>query len=142
MVIHTYVRNDKTKTSSIKPQLQIRIKVKEAILQIVKSYLHTNLCLQQFILLLILFSSVFIALDCSTAFCLISLRAFMKSARSSLLLFDWGIASMHYLQNTECALSPISFIRREIQQNKNHTIFTWSSKHLCVLFISAFTPSL
>ena len=32
------------------------------------------------------------ALDCSTAFCLTSLRAFMKFARSNLLLFDEGIA--------------------------------------------------
>lgn len=44
------------------------------------------------ILLLILFSSVFIALDCSTAFCPTSLHAFMKFARSNLLLFDGGIA--------------------------------------------------
>ena len=40
------------------------------------------------------------------------------------------------------SFSPISLIRREIQQNKYHNIFTWSSRHLCVLFISAFTPSL
>ena len=40
------VRNDRTKTSNRTPQLQIGIKGKEALRQIITSYLHTNLCLQ------------------------------------------------------------------------------------------------
>lgn len=40
------VRNDRTKTSNRTPQLQIRIKGKEALRQIITSYLHTNLRLQ------------------------------------------------------------------------------------------------
>lgn len=40
------VRNDRTKTSNRTPQLQIQIKGKEALRQIITSYLHTNLCIQ------------------------------------------------------------------------------------------------
>lgn len=40
------VRNDRTKTSNRTPQLQIQIKGKEALWQIITSYLHTNLCIQ------------------------------------------------------------------------------------------------
>ena len=77
-------------------------------------YIYTpTFVFSQFILLLIVFSSVFIALDCSTAFCLTSLRAFMKFARSNLSLFDEGIAY------------PL------IQPDYNLDIFSWALWFAC-----------
>lgn len=109
------LRNDRTITSNRTPQLQIRIKGKETLRQIITSYLHTNLCLQPGYspVNCVQFCFHCSVLDCSTAFCLTSLRAFMKFARSNLLLFDEGIAY------------PL------IQPDYNLDIFSWALWFAC-----------
>ena len=86
------VRNDRTKTSNRTPQLQIRIKGKEALRQIIRSYLHTSLCLQpgyspvNCVQLCFCCSRLFHGLLPHILTCL------HEVARSNLLLFDGGIA--------------------------------------------------
>ena len=85
-------RNDRTKTSNRTPQLQIRIKGKEALRQIIRSYLHTNLCLQPGYSPV---NCVQLCFHCSRLFHGLLphiLTCLHEVARSNLLLFDGGIA--------------------------------------------------
>ena len=86
------VRNDRTKTSNRTPQLQIQIKGKEALRQIIRSYLLTNLCLQPGYSPV---NCVQLCFHCSRLFHGLLphiLTCLHEVARSNLLLFDGGIA--------------------------------------------------